>query len=144
MAAVLPLTSLLGVNRSMFSKLEYLILEADLFSIVCKALKEEFRIQNENYFNLIKLNKQEENDMIEMRFIRLLIEDILSTEEYDLTGIARYTDTHEDIIDQIFTGCITSPAVIFIQRVIELHRAVRPEIYDKIIKKITEKYSSPA
>jgi len=45
-----------------------------------------------------KINIEKEKSMIESNFIRCIINDILSTEEYTLPGIAYYTDTPEEII----------------------------------------------
>lgn len=136
MSAMEPLCSLIGINPSKLTKEEVFILEAVLFANICKELKEFFREQNKDYFRLMKFNIEMENVMLESKFVRLIIQDILSTEEYNLRGIACYTDTHEDVVNEVFVGRNTNPSGVLLQRVIELHRTVRRDLYDTIIKKL--------
>jgi len=81
-----------------------------------------------------------ENMMIEAEFLRCVINDILSTEEYSLTGIAQHTDTPEDVVHEVITGNNRNPSFAFSRRIIELHRTVRPDVYQAIMKKIAGKY----
>ena len=81
-----------------------------------------------------------EDVMIEENFIRLVINDILSTKEYTVEGIAEYIDIHEDIIYEVLTGRNACPSAKFFRRVIDLHRVVRRELYKNIIKEITSDY----
>ncbi|MBA3660150.1 MAG: hypothetical protein H0W64_00300 [Gammaproteobacteria bacterium] len=74
--------------------------------------------------------------MLENDFARLITNDILSTEEYNLKGIARYSDTPEDVIQEVIDGRNIRPSATFLWRIIELHRSVRRELYDAIIRKI--------
>ncbi len=76
--------------------------------------------------------------MLENKFIRCLINDILSTEEYNLSGIAFYTGSTEDVIFELASGCNTNPTFLLSRKIIELHRLVRARLYDEIIKKITK------
>ncbi|MCE3238174.1 MAG: hypothetical protein K0R24_1155 [Gammaproteobacteria bacterium] len=119
MAAMEPLCQLLGVNPAVLTRGEILILEAELFIYICGALKEIIKAKYRNYFCVMKFNQHVENSMIEAEFIRCLINDILVTKEYSLLGI---------------------PSLIFSRKVIELHRTVRPEIYQAIMKKVTTDY----
>lgn len=144
MSALQPLCHLIEMNPCNLSKIELLLLEADLMARVCKELKDIFRKQYKNYFNLMKFNLEKENTMLEANFIRFLIQDILSTDEYTVTGIALYTDTHEEVIEEIITGCNTRPSAILLQRMIELHREVKRELYCTIMKKVAEEYLAAA
>ena len=141
MAAMEPLYRLINIEVSVLSKEEKIFLEAALFAHVCEELKEIFREQHKDFFRLMKFTEDMEDTMLEAYFVRLIIRDILSTEEYTLSGIALYTDTHEDIIEEFFSGQNTSPSALFLRRLIELHRTIRRTFYLAIMKKITSEYS---
>lgn len=138
MSAPEPFCRLAGIDPDAFPKNETMLLEATLFIFICDNLKEIFREQQKNYFRLMKLTREMEDAMLEDAFIMLLIKDILSTNEYTLEGIARYTDTHLDVIQDILSGRNLSPSAKFFRKIIELHRTVRSGIYQMIIKKFTE------
>lgn len=141
MPAMEPLCQMLGINSNEFSKEENSILEAKLFTHIYEELKEIIKAQYKDYFQLMKFNKDMENKMIETEFLRCVINDILSTEEYSLPGIARYTNTPEDVIHEVIIGNNNNPSFVFSRRIIELHRTVRPDVYQAILKKIIENYS---
>lgn len=136
MSAMEPLCRLIGAKTSMLTKEENILLEAELFTRICEELKEIFREQHRDYFRLMKFTIEKEKAMLEAKFVRLIIKDILSTDEYNLKGIAYYTDTYEDVVEEVVTGRNTSPSATFLQRLIDLHRSVRRDLYDIIIKKI--------
>lgn len=131
---------LVGRYPSKLTKEEILLLEAELFVRVCNELKEEQRMQYKEYFRLMKFTMEMENAMLEANFLRLIIEDLLSSEEYDLKGIAYYSNTHEDVVQEIASGCNTRPSAVLLQKVIELHRSVRRELYNAILRKISAEY----
>lgn len=136
MSTVQPLCLLLGLNPHQFSKGELLFLEAELFLRICGELKEIIREQNKDYFRIMKFNIKKENIMLEIKFIRCIINDILSTEEYNLPGVALYTDAPEDVIYELASGCNTNPTFLLSRKIIELHRTVRPHFYREIANKI--------
>ena len=144
MSATEPLCLLLWINPNKLPKSEYFLFEAELFIRICEELKEIFRNRYKDYFSLMKFNAEKENVMLEDNFARLIIKDILSTEEYNLSGIAHYTNTHEDIVQEVVDGRNTSPSAIFLRRIIYLHQSVRRELYVAIIKKITTQYLAVA
>ena len=80
--------------------------------------------------------------MLEAYFVCLIIKDILSSEEYTLDGIARYTDTPEEVVEEILSERNKNPSARFLRRLIELHRSIRPSLYLMIMKKITSAYST--
>lgn len=145
MSAIQPLCHLIGINSKKFSKKEYRLLEAEIFTRICEELKEIIRNQNKDYFCLMKLDLKKENIMVENILIKSIINDILSTEEYNLSGIAYYTDTPEEIIFEIASGRNKNPTLFLSTKIIiELHRSVRPNLYQEIIKKILKKQSAEA
>jgi hypothetical protein len=125
-----------NVTPPSLSKHEVLILEAELFYLICTELKNIFRDQYKNYFRLLKFNTEMEDAMIESNFLRCLVQDILASEEYTLEGIAFYTRMPEDIIYDIATGKNPNPSIELSRRIIELHRTIRPEVYKQIMQKI--------
>lgn len=124
------------INPRIFSKEELTLLEADLFTSICAELKEVFKKQYKDYFRIVKLNKEMEETMLESQLARCIINDILATEEYSLAGIAFYTRKPEDVIFEIASGNNTDPSASLLRKIIELHRSVRPSLYQHIIKKI--------
>lgn len=140
MTAVQPLCWLIGVNTKNLSKHECLLLEAELFRNICQELRDIFRNQYKEYFHFMKFSLEMENTMLDGNFVSLIIQDILSTNEYTLQGIACYTNTPPDIVEEIAIKRNVSPSAIFLQRIIELHRSVRLDLYNMIIKKIISDY----
>lgn len=136
MSAVLPLCNLVGIDTSKISKNEFLILEAFLLSRIYQELIEAFKPECRDFSNLSKRYAETENIMLESNLTRLIITDILNSEEYTIQGIATYTDTHNDVILDIASGkCI--PSALLYKRIIELHRIVRRDLYDSILAKIS-------
>ncbi len=137
MAALELLCHFIGVDPRQFSKEENLILEAELYTRISNELWESFRSQYQDYFQLFKFNVEMENMVMEINFIRCLINDILKSEAYTLSGIAYYTQTPEEVIQDLIIGHKVSHVITFTRKLIELHKSIRPEIYQNIIKKIT-------
>lgn len=131
-----PLYRLIDIYSYKLSKEEFVFLEAEFFSHICKELKKIFKKQHAEYFSLIKFTIEMEDIMLEENFIRLVINDILSTEEYTLEGIAHYMNIHEDVIHEVISGRNTNPSAILLRRTIDLHRSVRTNFYHELMKKI--------
>lgn len=136
MAAMEPLCLLIGVDPKNFSKEENQLLEADLYERVCAELKEIYRQEYKDYFYLMKFTKDQEDAMLEERFLQNILKDIVASGEYDEKGIAHYANTEADVISELISGLNTKPLAICFRRVIELHRTVRPALYQAIGKKI--------
>lgn len=132
------LCHIVGINSHQFSKEENLLLEIELFYRLCNQLKEFFSTQFKEYFQLIKMNAEMESVIMEANFMRCIINDILLSEAYTLSGIALYTQTPEDLIYEVAAGCNTRPSFYLSRRIIELHRSARPELYKAIMLKIAE------
>jgi hypothetical protein len=77
-----------------------------------------------------------EKTMLEEQLARNIVSDIISSGEYASEGIAYYTQTHEDVIFEIYAGRNTNPSSILLRKIIELHRLVRPGLYKNIMKKV--------
>lgn len=144
MSAMEPLYRLVGVIPSRLTEEQSLLLEAEIFARICEELREIFRKQHREYFRLMKFTTEMENMMLESKFVRLIIQDTLATGEYSLGGIAHYTDTHEEVIEEMMIGRNASPSAAFLRKLIDLHRSVRPELYKEIVKKVTENYLTAA
>lgn len=140
MAAIEPLYRLLGVDTSQLSKEEKLLLEAELFICICEELKEKLRKEHKEYFCLMKFTLEMEKTMLDSFFVQSIIRDLIVTNEYTIEGIARYTDTHEEVVDELANGYNSMPSALFLQRIIELHRSIRPELYQTIMRKVTMGY----
>ena len=136
MTAIEPLCNLIGATSLLLSKEERILLEAELFTRIHEELKELFREQQKNYFRLLKLSKEQEDIMLESKFAHLIVKDILATGEYNLQGIAYYTDTYEDVIEELIDGRNTNPSATLLKRLINLHRSVRRDLYNLVVKKL--------
>ncbi len=123
-------------NARNLTREEYLLCQAEFFFIICEEIKEIFREQYRDYFSLMKFTIEMENNMLDVEFLRFIILDILSTEEYNLNGIATYTNTHEDVVHEVVSGLNVNPSANFLRKIIALHRSVRRELYEVIMKKI--------
>lgn len=144
MAKMELLCHLAGINPSRLSREEIILLEAELFARICDELKEAFRKQYKDYFRLMKFTMEKESAMLDSMFVHLVIKDILSTDEYNLKGIAYYTDIHEDVIQEVVDGRNTNPSATLLRRSIELHRLVRRDLYRAIMRKIAVEYLAVA
>ena len=83
-------------------------------------------------------------DQLEANLACFILKDILSTEEYNLSGIACYTNTHEDVIHEVIEGRNINPSATLFRRCIDLHRSVRRDLYQSIMKKIAAEYLAVA
>lgn len=144
MSALEPLCRLIGIDPQKLSREEFLILEGELFYNICEELKEIFRKQYKEYFRLSKFTLEMENSMLEQNYLRFVFNDILSTQEYTLEGLAYYVGSHADVVYEVILGSNFNPSAILLHKAIALHRSLRGDLYKTIIKKIVEKYSVAA
>jgi hypothetical protein len=135
MPAIEFLYDYLEIEHHKFSQVEKIILEMELFTKVCNEISNVYRIRYKEYFNLIKFNLEMERAMLDSNLIANVINDILLTGEYSLAGIALYTQIPEDVICDIATGKNQEPSLPLSRKIIELHRSVRPKLYQGIIQK---------
>lgn len=140
MAAIEQLSHLLGINPKNLTPQENLILEVELFTRICEKLTEIYKNKNKDYFSLINISNEKENAMLERKFLRFVINDILTTEEYSLDGIAHQTQIPVDVICDLVSGKNKTPSLIVSRKIIDLHRSVRPDLYKEVVKKIASEY----
>ncbi len=126
------------IDSLVLSKHEKTLLEAEIFVRTCDEVKNIIKTQHEGYFRLMKFDCDMEIAMIDSNFMRYIINDILITEEYSLSGIAYYTQTPEDVIYEIAAGHNPSPSIALSKKIIDIHRSVRADLYEKIIRKVLE------
>jgi len=144
MAAVEPIYRLLNIDSKNLSKGEEILLETEIFRLVYEKLLHLFKIHFKPYSRIMKYDKDKEDKMIEENIMRLIINDIVTSEEYNLEGIACYTETPEDIIYEIASGTNTSPSLQLSQKIIALHRSIRSKLYDHIIQQIIHEHMTAA
>ncbi|RDI48065.1 hypothetical protein [Aquicella lusitana] len=140
MSAIQPWCYLIGIHPKKLTKEESLLFEAEIFARICEEIKEVFRCEYKEFFRLMNFTIEMEEAMLEAGFLRLIINDILVTGEYDLKGIAYYANTHEDVVQEVIAGVNTNPSAAFLQKIIELHRSVRRDLYHVLMQKIVKEY----
>lgn len=131
----------MNINLTLIPKEEKFILEAEVFTQTCCELVEAFKAHYHPYIKLLKFDKEGEVNMLETNFLRLIINDILASKDYSIEGIAYYTRTPEDVLCDLMVGENTIPSLHLSQKIIELHRLVRPDLYREIMKKIVVSYA---
>jgi hypothetical protein len=134
-----PFCHLVNINSNLLTKNEMMLLEVELFSHVLHELKTVFTHHHKDYFRLLKFTHEMESAMIENHLIRYIINDILSTGEYSLEGIAYHTQIPEEVIFEIATGLQECLSLSLSQKIIELHRMVRNDLYQAILQKCKNK-----
>lgn len=135
MPAIEPLKDLLKIIPKKMDPREQMLLEAGLLVFIHQILIDHQKMKNKNYFKLLKLSTDMENKMLEENLLSFIINDIISTGEYTLEGIAYYIDTHEDILFEIASGFNQNPSTIIFKKIISLHQSVRKDLYEAITKK---------
>jgi hypothetical protein len=135
------LCQIAGIDPYRLSKTENLLIEAELFIRLIEKLTDYFRERYMALFQSVKFDKNLEISMFENNFTRCIINDILSSDEYTMPGIAYYTHTPEEILIEIASGLNTSPSVELFRKIIELHRTVRSDLYKVMMEKILSQYS---
>jgi hypothetical protein len=141
MAAMELLSYLLGIKGSTLLREETILFEANVFLSICNELKEIFRHELKNYFQLMQYSLERENKMLEDMFVHLVIKDILATNDYSIAGIANYIDVPVEVIQDVVEGRNTNPSAKLLRRTIALHKSVRGDLYRRIVKKIALEFS---
>lgn len=134
-----PFCHLVNINSTLLTQNEIMLLELELFSQVLEELKLLFIHHHKDYFRLLKFTHEMESAMIENHFIRYIINDILSTGEYSIEGIAYHTQIPEEVVFEIAAGLQDCLSLSLSQKIIELHRMVRNDLYQAILEKCRSK-----
>lgn len=138
MSAMEPLCLLAGINPKKLSKEKRLLLEAEFFARIYKKLEDDFRKRHRSYFDLFRFTLHQEDRLVEEKFAPLFIQTMLSSDNYTLEGVARYTNTPEEVLINIRDGHNPHPSVTLFRRIIELDRMERREFYQTLIKESLE------
>lgn len=144
MTMITPLCRLLGINPAILSPEENILLQLDLNKRIRDELKEIFREKYKDYFMTINLSKEKENAMLEGKLLSLIVQDIIASGEYTAEGLAHYSNTHQEVIENVYFGESGAPSSTLFNKIIELHLTIRRELYDAIIKKIIAQYMTIA
>lgn len=140
MPAMEPLHNLFNINSRSLNKGEEILLETELLRLIYEKLFSLFQLHLKPYCRIMKYDKDKEQKMIDENIMRLIINDIVTSNEYSLQGIACYTETPEDIIYEIASGANKSPSLQISQKIISLHRTVRSKLYDHLLKQIIHEH----
>lgn len=142
MPAMEPLCHLAGIDSHKLTTEENLVLEAILLVRLCDELVEHFRTEYTGYFRTMKFTREMENEMLNKNILRLILGDMLKSEEYSISGIAYYTQMPEEVISDVFTGQNMAPSLPLSRKIIDMHRTVRADFYRETIKRILLQYFS--
>lgn len=96
--------------------------------------------QNSLHFN--GKSKHKEILMKDAALLQYIIKDILKSEMYTLDGIAYYTQTPREVIDDLFSGITQSPSHAVFRKIIELHLSVRKSWYQTILENFFKTFST--
>lgn len=116
------------INPQHLSKEEAFLLEVSLLTDIC------------NEFIDIHSLLTGENKMTYGKLIHLILNDLIKTNDYTLTGVAHYSNVPEEVIYDISTGINTNPSLEVSRKIIELHKSARSELYQHIMEKISTRY----
>lgn len=123
------------------TQLERLIMEIVLVIRVYKELSEIFINRQKKFQMLTRKYFKKEDDMNDVKFMREMVNDILSTNEYSLSGIANCTHIPEDVLTDLAAGLNDNPTFELSRKLFELHASVRKDLYDGIMRKIISEFS---
>lgn len=136
MPAIQPACHLLNLVHIRTPTKELRLFEAETIACLVIELKEIFRKRYEPWITTTHSNKEEVYRMIDNQFLKDMLFDILSSGNYTLEGIARYTGFHEDLISDIASGICPHPSIFLFQKLFELHLGSKHDLYKNIRKKI--------
>lgn len=126
----------LDINMFNLSKKDKFLFRSFLFVQIYRELNERFESRYEQYLKLIKCDLTKESVMLEANFLIHVIQDILLTNEYSLTGIANSIRMPEETIYDLVAGLNKNPSSDLWVKIIELHSTVRRDLYRDLINKI--------
>ena len=138
MATVEYLCCMAGIDPKKLSKEENLLLEVVLICGVCDELVQVYKIK---FPDNIRKNFQEKEGMITHgNVINLIVQDLIKSNDYTITGVASYSNVPEEVIYDIAIGNNNNPSLEVARKIIELHKTARAELYQKVMQKITASY----
>ena len=69
--------------------------------------------------------------MVHSNVINLILQDLLRSNDYTITGVATYSNVPEEVIYDIAIGNNNNPSLEVSRKIIELHRNARVDLYQK-------------
>lgn len=133
MAAVIPLYDSLEIDLDGLGSQQRAFIDTVLFFDLCEKMQNRILAGYKTYFNAIKQNAEKEKIMLEENIMSCILNDILSTKEYTLAGVAYYTDTPEEILLDLSAGVNSNPTFSLSRRLMDLHRMVKPQLYSVLL-----------
>lgn len=127
-----------GVDPKLLSKEENLLLEAALVSSLCDELAQIYQIKIPA--NLSKNFQENKNMMTYGNIINLILQDLIKSNDYTISGVASYSNVPEEVIYDIAIGSNNNPSLEVSRKIIELHKTARHDLYQKVMQKITSNY----
>lgn len=121
------LCQFIGTNRNDLSHEESQLLDALLIHALCK--------------ELAKIYRETKNMISNKSIINLILQDLIRTNDYTISGVATYTNLPEEVIYDIAIGKNNNPTLEVSRKIIELHRGARTTLYKKVMEKITATYT---
>ncbi|EKD71612.1 MAG: hypothetical protein ACD_46C00144G0002 [uncultured bacterium] len=129
-------------NLNNLSKAESFFVEATIFLRIYEEFFEILKTQYNGYLRLIKTEFGMENEMMEANFLKFLVNDILSTNDYTLEGIANFIRMPIDAVLEVASGINNNPSLMLATKLIKLHINVRKDLYGELMKKIISDFDS--
>ncbi len=114
------------------------LLEIALFCRVYKTVADIFKYVYRDYFKLITNQFEREDEMMDSKFLQLIIKDILVSGDYTLEGIANILRVPLDVIVEIASGINENPSLNLALKILNLHQSVRKNFYSQLINKIVD------
>jgi hypothetical protein len=140
MATLEYLCQMAGVNPDRLSKEENFLLEATLLCSVCDELTAFYK--SSKIPRKIQYYQERDNMISHRNIINLILQDLIRSNDYTISGVATYSNVPEEVIYDIATGCNCNPTLEVSRKIIELHRNARTDLYQRVMQKITTSYSS--
>lgn len=142
MSAKEALSYLLQDNFNNLSKPESFFVEATFFLRIYENFFETLKTQYKDYLKLIKNELGMEDEMVEANFLKFLVNDILSTNDYTLEGIANFIRTPIDAVLDVASGINNNPSLMLATKLIKLHSHVRKDLYGELMKRMISDFSA--
>lgn len=138
MATMEYLCCMAGIDPRKLSVEENLLLEVVLICGLCDELVQVYQIKMPD--NIKKNYQEKENMMMHNNVINLIVQDLIKSNDYTITGVAAYSNVPEEVIYDIAIGNNNNPSLEVSRKIIELHKSARAELYQKVMQKITSSY----
>lgn len=137
MSATDLLSCVFRLDTRKLTHTEKVRLEARFISLIYQEFQKHFRSRCDDLMSVFNSIDAMEENMYRMNFVGEMINDILMTEEYSLSGIACHTRIPEEVLYDVVAGLNTNPTLDLSRRIFELHATVKKDFYTALLKKIS-------